>query len=101
MSNKKFIRNYGTIKQNKNLNCLWMGKFMKANYNEVWKLLIDKNMKKLIWLEKQNLPPSIWKWAKGEFVSIPRFYIKLQKVLDTTIGEIVTLIRGKIMKKIF
>ncbi|UWV94019.1 helix-turn-helix transcriptional regulator [Mycoplasmopsis cynos] len=89
MSNKKFIRNYGTIKQNKNFVYEW-GKFMKANYNGLWKLLIDKNMKKADLIREAKLAPAtVAKMSKGEFVSMEVLY-KITKVLDTTIGEIVT-----------
>lgn len=66
------------------------GNFMKANYNGLWKLLIDKNMKKADLIKEAKLAPAtVAKMGKGEFVSMEVLY-KVTKVLDTTIGEIVT-----------
>lgn len=63
---------------------------MKANYNGLWKLLIDKNIKKADLIKKAKLAPAtVAKMGKGEFVSMEVLY-KITKVLDTTIGEIVT-----------
>lgn len=63
---------------------------MKANYNGLWKLLIDKNMKKADLIKDVKLAPAtIVKMGKGEFFSMEVLY-KITKVLDTTIGEIVT-----------
>lgn len=63
---------------------------MKANYNGLWKLLIDKNMKKADLIRIAKLAPAtVAKMGKGEFVSMEVLY-KITKSLDTTIGEIVT-----------
>lgn len=63
---------------------------MRANYNGLWKLLIDKNMKKSDLMREAKLAPAtIAKMGKGEFVSMEVLY-KITKVLYTTIGEIVS-----------
>ena len=56
---------------------------MKANYNGLWKLLIDKNMKKAELIKEAKLAPAtISKMGKREFISMEVLYI--------TIGEIAT-----------
>ncbi|MCI6272392.1 MAG: helix-turn-helix transcriptional regulator [Erysipelotrichaceae bacterium] len=63
---------------------------MRANYNGLWKLLIDKNMKKSDLMREAKLAPAtIAKMGKRKFVSMEVLY-KITKVLDTTIGEIVS-----------
>lgn len=56
---------------------------MKANYNGLWKLLVDKNMKKAELIKEAKLvPATISKMGKREFISMEVLYI--------TIGEIAT-----------
>ena len=56
---------------------------MKVNYNGLWKLLIDKNMKKAELIKEAKLAPAtISKMGKREFISMEVLYI--------TIGEIAT-----------
>lgn len=63
---------------------------MKANYNGLWKLLIDKNMKKADLIREAKLAPAtVAKMGKGEFVSMEVLY-KITSILNADISDVVT-----------
>lgn len=63
---------------------------MKANYNGLWKLLIDKNMKKADLIREAKLAPAtVAKMGKGEFVSMAVLY-KITSILNADISDVVT-----------
>ena len=65
---------------------------MTVCYNKLWKLLIDKNMKKKDLQAKAGISwASVTKLSKGETVSMD-VLIKVCKALDCDIGDIVELI---------
>jgi len=64
---------------------------MKVTYNELWKILIDKNMNKKDLSEKVGLAPAtISKMGKGEFVSMDVLY-RIGKALDVDFGDMVSM----------
>lgn len=64
---------------------------MKFNYNGLWKILIDKNMKKKDLIEKTGISPTtISKMVKGDAVSLVVLG-KICQELDSDIGDIVML----------
>lgn len=66
------------------------GYIMKANYNGLWKLLIDKNMKKADLIREAKLAPAtVAKMGKGEFVSMEVLY-KITSILNADISDVVT-----------
>lgn len=69
---------------------------MKANYNGLWKILIDKNMNKKELTEVCELSPAtVSKMGRGEFVSMDVLY-RIGTKLDVDFGEMVSIIkRGK------
>ena len=65
---------------------------MEVSYKKLWKLLIDKDMKKKDLLEKAGISwTSITKLSKGEKVSMD-VLMKICKELDCNIGDIMDLI---------
>lgn len=67
------------------------GGLMKFNYNGLWKLLIDKNMKKKDLIERTGISPTtIAKMAKGEAVSLSVLG-KICKELNSDIGDLICL----------
>lgn len=66
---------------------------MKANYNGLWKILIDKNMNKKELTEVCELSPAtVSKMGRGEFVSMDVLY-RIGTKLDADFGEMVSIIR--------
>ena len=64
---------------------------MDANYKKLWKLLIDKDMKKTDLLTLAGINSNILaKMGKGEGVSLESLQ-KICKALDCEIGDIVEL----------
>lgn len=64
---------------------------MKFNYNGLWKILIDKNMKKKDLMDKTGISPTtISKMVKGEPVSLAVLG-KICSELDSDIGDIITI----------
>ena len=64
---------------------------MKASYDKLWHLLIDKKMKKSELAEKAGVSPqSISKLNNGDNTSV-EFLMKLCKVLNCDIGDIVEI----------
>ena len=65
---------------------------MEISYKKLWKLLIDKDMKKKDLLVTAGISwASITKLSKGEAVSMD-VLIKVCKALDCNIGDIVELL---------
>ena len=63
---------------------------MQANYKKLWKLLIDKDMKKTDLLTVANISSNILaKMNKGENVSMDILQ-KICKALECDVGDIVT-----------
>lgn len=63
---------------------------MHANYKKLWKLLIDKDMKKTDLLKVANISSNILaKMNKGENVSMDSLQ-KICKALECDVGDIVT-----------
>lgn len=65
---------------------------MKVSYKKLWKLLIDKDMKKKDLLATAGISwASVTKLSKGETVSM-EVLMKICKGLDCNIGDIMDLI---------
>ena len=65
---------------------------MEVSYKKLWKLLIDKDMKKKDLLATAGISwASVTKLSKGEPVSM-EVLMKICKALDCNIGDIVDLI---------
>ena len=65
---------------------------MEVSYKKLWKLLIDKDMKKKDLLATAGLSwASVTKLSKGETVSM-EVLMKICKALDCNIGDIMDLI---------
>ncbi len=65
---------------------------MEVSYKKLWKLLIDKNMKKKDLLATAGISwASVTKLSKGETVSM-EVLMKICKALDCNIGDIMDLI---------
>ena len=65
---------------------------MEVSYKKLWKLLIDKDMKKKdLQIEAGISWASVTKMSKGETVSMD-VLMKVCKALDCNIGDIVDLI---------
>ena len=65
---------------------------MEVSYKKLWKLLIDKDMKKKDLLAPAGISwASITKLSKGETVSM-EVLMKICKALDCNIGDIMDLI---------
>jgi len=68
---------------------------MAVSYNKLWKLLIDKRMKKVELMEATGIgTTTLSKLGKNQFVSM-EVLVKICKVLDCNIGDIVDLIPDK------
>lgn len=64
---------------------------VKFNYNGLWKILIDKNMKKKDLMDKTGISPTtISKMVKGKPVSLAVLG-KICRELDSDIGEIIMI----------
>lgn len=64
---------------------------MKVSYNNLWKLLIDKNMNKKDLAEKVGLAPAtVSKMGRGEFVSMDVLY-RIGQVLRVDFGDMVSM----------
>ena len=72
---------------------------MDANYKKLWKLLIDKDMKKTDLLAVAGINSNILaKMGKGEGVSLESLQ-KICKALDCEIGDIVELNKKEDIEK--
>ena len=68
---------------------------MKASYNGLWKILIDKNMNKKDLAKACELSPAtISKMGRGEFVSMEVLY-RIGTKLDIDFGDMVSIIEQK------
>ena len=64
---------------------------MKASYNGLWKILIDKNMNKKDLAKVCELSPAtISKMGRGEFVSMEVLY-RIGTKLDIDFGDMVSI----------
>ena len=65
---------------------------MKANYNKLWKLLIDKKMNKTTLQEKVGMSPNtLAKMSKDENVSMD-VLLRICEVLQCDIGDIMEVL---------
>lgn len=72
---------------------------MEFNYNGLWKILIDKNMKKKDLIETIGISPTtISKMTKGEAISLSVLG-KICKSLNADIGDVVNLIKTDVEDK--
>ncbi|HEM6112106.1 TPA: helix-turn-helix domain-containing protein [Streptococcus suis] len=72
---------------------------MDFNYNGLWKILIDKNMKKKDLIENIGISPTtISKMTKGEAISLSVLG-KICKSLNADIGDVVNLIKTNVEDK--
>ena len=66
---------------------------MKASYNGLWKILIDKNMNKKDLAKACELSPAtISKMGRGEFVSMEVLY-RIGTKLDIDFDDMVSIIK--------
>lgn len=75
---------------------------MAVSYNGLWKLLIDKNMKKMDLVENENIGISsstLAKMSKGENVSMS-ILEKICMELDCDFGDIVSIDRSTSIESI-
>lgn len=64
---------------------------MKFNYNGLWKMLIDKNMKKKDLMDKTGISPTtISKMVRGDAVSLT-IIRKICEELGTDIGDLICI----------
>lgn len=72
---------------------------MKFNYNGLWKVLIDKNMKKKDLIARTGISPTtISKMVKGEAVSLT-IIGRICKELDTDIGDLICIEKNSMEDK--
>lgn len=72
---------------------------MEFNYNGLWKILIDKNMKKKDLIETIGISPTtISKMTRGEAISLSVLG-KVCKSLNVDIGDVVNLIKTDVEDK--
>ncbi|MBU0279142.1 MULTISPECIES: helix-turn-helix transcriptional regulator [unclassified Gemella] len=72
---------------------------MEFNYNGLWKILIDKNMKKKDLIETIGISPTtISKMTRGEAISLSVLG-KICKSLNVDIGDVVNLIKTDVEDK--
>ena len=69
---------------------------MSVSYNKLWKLLIDKGMKKYQLREKAQISSnSIAKMGKNEMVSM-EVLVKVCNALECNIGDICDVVKSEI-----
>ena len=72
---------------------------MAVSYNGLWKLLIDKNMKKMDLVEKVGISSStLAKMSKGENVSLT-ILEKICDKLDCDFGDIINYEKNNVATK--
>ena len=65
---------------------------MPVNYNKLWKLLIDKKMKRIELMNAAGIGTStLSKLGKGQHVSM-EVLVKICKTLNCNIGDIVDMV---------
>lgn len=68
---------------------------MAISYNKLWKILIDKKMKKIELMKAANIgTTTLAKLSKDQQVSM-EVLSKICKVLDCNIGDIVDFVQNK------
>ncbi len=73
----------------------WKVKYMSANYNKLWKLLIDKGMRKKDLQVAAGISSGvITKMGKGEDVTTT-VLAKICKALDCNIGDIMEFVEDE------
>ena len=69
---------------------------MAVSYNKLWKLLIDKKMKRIDLMEATGIGTStLSKLGKDQYVSM-EVLVKICKVLNCNIGDIVDVVRTEV-----
>ena len=69
---------------------------MEFSYNKLWKLLIDKKMKRIDLMEATGIGTStLSKLGKDQYVSM-EVLVKICKVLNCNIGDIVDVVRTEV-----
>ncbi len=67
---------------------------MAVSYNKLWKLLIDKKMRKTDLMEAAGIgTTTLSKLGKDQYVSM-EVLVKICKVLDCNIGDIVDIVKN-------
>lgn len=67
---------------------------MVVSYNKLWKLLIDKKMRKTDLMEASGIgTTTLSKLGKDQYVSM-EVLVKICKVLDCNIGDIVDIVKN-------
>ena len=67
---------------------------MKISYDKLWKILIDKKMKKYQLREQAHISSnSVAKLSKGEFVSM-EVLLKICETLDCDIGDVCEFVKN-------
>ena len=68
---------------------------MRISYNKLWKMLIDKNLKKVDLIERLEISSStIAKMTKNEVVSL-RVLEKICRELDCDFGDIIRYVKDE------
>lgn len=68
---------------------------MKASYNGLWKILIDKSMNKKDLANACELSPAtISKMGRGEFVSMEVLY-RIGMKLDVDFGDMISIMKNE------
>ena len=66
---------------------------MRISYNKLWKMLIDKNMKKSDWREKAGISSaSLAKLGKGDNITTD-VLLRICEVMDCRIEDILETVR--------
>lgn len=69
---------------------------MAVSYNKLWKLLIDKKMKRIDLMEATGIGTStLSKLGKDQYVSM-EVLVKICKVLNCNIGDIVDVVKTEV-----
>ncbi len=69
---------------------------MAVSYNKLWKLLIDRKMKRIEMMEAAGIGTStLSKLGKDQYVSM-EVLVKICKVLNCNIGDIVDVVRTEV-----
>ena len=69
---------------------------MTVSYNKLWKLLIDKKMKRIELMEAAGIGTStLSKLGKDQYVSM-EVLVKICKVLNCNIGDIVDVVKTEV-----
>lgn len=70
---------------------------MTVSYNKLWKLLIDKKMKRIGLMEAAGIGTStLSKLGKDQYVSM-EVLVKICQVLNCNIGDIVDVVKAEML----